>query len=95
MRNSKRLVKIITADLKAIEQGVSNYISENTVAQALAIERLKVCKVCPLFVDEPIAFLRVEDKQIPDLSNKMCDDCGCVLAYKLRQSIITCDKWQK
>lgn len=68
------------------------YIDESV--EKLAEERLKTCMGCDDFVHEPVDFLRVVDDRIPELSNKMCNACGCTSAYKIRQSIKPCDKWQ-
>lgn len=53
------------------------------------------CKSCEHNVEDPVEDMREVDKQIPDLSGKMCDYCGgCVLSYKIRQTIKPCDKWK-
>ena len=78
----------------AIALGIFNFKTNNQNAKLVAEKRLlENCISCPHFIDEPIDFLRVTDSEIPELSNKMCGDCGCVLAYKTRQSIDKCKLW--
>lgn len=92
----KSKVKTIShVGLKPYEAGKHNFYYIDDEAESLAKERLKTCVGCEFFVDEPIDFLRVKDEKIPELSNKMCGNCGCTLAYKIRQSIQPCDKWQQ
>ena len=80
--------------LEPLEIGMRNFKHTDIDIELLAMDRAKECTVCEMFVDEPINFLRVEDKNIPELSNKMCNECGCTLSYKLRQSKTKCKKWQ-
>lgn len=86
---------ILKSGLKPYEVGKHNFENPLLCIEQKAIERLEICKKCDNFVDEPIDFLRVKDERIPELSEKMCNDCGCTLPYKIRQSIKTCEKWQK
>lgn len=74
-------------------EGKFNFENTNIDIELLAIDRTKECLMCDDFVDEPIDFLKVEDKNIPEISNKMCDECGCTLSYKLRQSKTKCKQW--
>lgn len=75
-------------------QGVYNFKTKNAKAKIIAEKRLlENCLSCPHFIEEPIDFLRVTDTEIPELSNMMCNDCGCVLSYKTRQSIDKCKLW--
>lgn len=91
----KKILSLVKNGIEPIEEGINNFNHPNIDVELLAKERKETCVVCPMFVDEPISFLRVEDKSLPELSNKMCDSCGCTLSYKLRQSIEICNKWQK
>ena len=54
------------------------------------------CKDCKYNVIDPVEDMREQDKQIPGISGKMCSHCGgCVLAYKIRQSVIKCEFWDE
>ena len=88
----KKIVSLVNSGLDPVIEGKHNYDNFNIEVEKLAIERLKDCDC---LVDEPISFLRIEDKRIPELSNKMCDICGCTAAYKFRHSIEKCKKWRK
>jgi len=89
----KKIVSLGTNGLEPLEVGMHNFRNPILEIERLAESRKDQCLGCEFYVDEPIKFLRVEDKNIVELSNKMCDDCGCTLSYKLRQSIIKCKKW--
>lgn len=91
----KKVVSLLKNGLEPLEIGMRNFKHTDLDVELLAIERLEICKGCEFFGKEPIDFLRVEDKNIPELSKKMCDECGCTLSYKLRQSKTKCIKWQK
>jgi len=90
----KKMLSLMTNGLEPLEIGMRNFKHVDIDVELLAMDRAKECTGCEMFVDEPIDFLRVEDKNIPELSNKMCDECGCTLSYKLRQSKTKCKKWQ-
>lgn len=90
----KKIVSLIDNGAEALKVGYHNFNHTNIDVELLAEERKNTCLNCPFFVDEPIKFLKVTDKNIPELSGKMCDECGCTLTYKLRQSLIKCNKWQ-
>lgn len=76
-------------------EGKFNFDNPSLEFENLAKKRTFVCVSCPMFINEPIDFLQVEDKRIPEISKKMCNDCGCTLSYKLRQNIQKCIKWQE
>lgn len=99
MQKLKSIVKkagsIIENGIEPVEEGVHNFNNPNPDAEKLAQERAVVCSGCPENIEEPVDFLKVEDERIPELSNKMCNACGCTLAYKLRQSNTVCEKWEK
>lgn len=83
-------------DTKAVAVGVKNFNFINQDAEQLANERFeKSCKNCAFNIHEPIEELRVNDKRIPELSERTCGECGCVLSYKLRQSVKKCGIWQR
>lgn len=83
----------IKKDLKAVISGMSNfYFGMKT---KLAKERFENhCKACEFNMKEPIEDMRVKDSIVPELSNRMCGDCGCVLSYKIRQSVKKCEYWK-
>lgn len=91
----KKIVSLINNGTDPIEEGIRNFNNPVLEIERLAESRKDECIVCDFYVDEPIKFLRVEDKNIVELSNKMCDECGCTLSYKTRQSITKCKKWQE
>lgn len=83
-------------DTKAVAIGIKNFNFLNEKTENLAMERLEAnCKFCNFNILEPIEELRVTDTRIPDLTNRTCGDCGCVLSYKLRQSVKKCSKWEQ
>lgn len=96
MQSFKKKIKtLIKEGFEPVEEGVYNFHNKNVEVEELALRRSEKCSVCPMFEDEPISFLRVEDKSLPLLSGKYCSDCGCTLSYKLRQSKTKCEKWQE
>lgn len=91
----KKIVSLINNGIDPLSVGYDNFKKTDIEVEKLAEERSLDCSNCENFTDEPIGFLKVKDEKIPLISNKMCDECGCTLSYKLRQSIIKCDKWLK
>lgn len=91
----KKIVSLVKNGIEPLNTGYNNFKHPNIDVEILANERKETCVKCPMFVDEPIEFLKVIDNAIPELSNKMCDLCACTLSYKLRQSNNKCDKWLK
>lgn len=93
----KRQEKInIIRDTKAVAIGIKNFNFPYKKAEELAVKRLEnKCKGCNFNILEPIEELRVTDTRIPDLTNRTCGQCGCVLSYKLRQSVKKCSKWEQ
>lgn len=91
----KKIVSLIEHGTDGLEAGMRNFKNPIPEVEALAESRKDTCVGCEFYTEEPIPFLRVTDERIPELSNNMCDECGCTLSYKLRQSINKCDKWQK
>lgn len=89
----KKILSLISNGLEPLEIGMRNFKNIDIDIELLAIDRAKKCTGCEMFIDEPINFLKVIDKYIPGISNKMCDECGCTLSYKLRQSKTKCKKW--
>ena len=83
----------VKKDIKAVISGMTNfYFGRNT---KVARERYENhCKNCKYFQDEPIKDMRVSDSIIEEISGKMCGFCGCVLSYKIRQSVKKCVFWE-
>lgn len=80
--------------LKAIIAGMTNYYLG--LCSGLAKERFeKFCKDCAYNVRDPIPDMRIQDEKAPEISERMCSHChGCVLSYKLRQSVKPCEFWK-
>lgn len=96
MRSFKKKVStIIKKGIDPVKTGVYNFKHPDLKTEQLAIERKNTCINCPFYVDEPIDFFKIKDSRIEELSNKMCDECGCTLSYKLRQSIEKCERWRR
>lgn len=91
----KKIVSLVKNGIDPLEEGMRNFSKPIDSVERLANERKNVCIGCEFYTEEPILFLRVEDVRIPELSNTMCDECGCTLSYKLRQSQTKCIKWQE
>lgn len=91
----KKINTLLNVGIDPYKEGKRNFDNPIIEVEELAKLRLFDCINCPKFVDEPIDFLRVVDERIPELSNKMCDGCGCTLSYKLRQSIEKCELWKE
>lgn len=85
--------KAINLNLKAYNEGKRNF--KAGLLQKEAEERAKICLGCFNCEEEPIEELRVQDFSIPDISNKMCERCGCSIALKIRQNLQGCPlkKW--
>ncbi len=83
----------VKKDLKAVVSGMSNFYFG--LKTKLARERYEEsCKGCELNIKEPIEDMRVKDSIIPELSGRQCGFCGCVLSFKIRQSVKKCQYWK-
>lgn len=83
-------------DISAIIAGIRNFLTGSEKWNDTAIDRLEnFCADCEFFVDEKVVSERVADKDIPGLSGKSCAHCGCVLSFKLRQSVKPCEFWKE
>lgn len=81
--------------IKAIISGMTNFYCRSGNAKKIAKERLENnCSSCAYFITDPVESERVNDKDIPELSGKICSLCGCTSSYKLRQSIKKCEFWK-
>lgn len=80
--------------IKGVIVGMTNY--NLGLSTEVARKRYEdFCKECDFNVQDPVPELRIQDKKIPELSERMCDHCGgCLLSYKLRQSIKPCEFWK-
>ena len=103
MRSFKKKTKSIKGKAKTLlDVGIEPYIigkenfeNPNEYVEILANKRKIKCVSCELFEDEVLESCMIIDIRIPELSNKMCGDCFCILPYKIRQSIKKCDKWNE
>lgn len=91
----KKISSLIKNGIDPLTVGIYNFKNTDFDIELLAMERSMICENCVYFKIEPIYFLKVIDKNIPRLTDKMCDECGCTLSYKLRQSLIKCEQWEK
>lgn len=83
----------VKKDLKAVISGMSNFYFG--LKTKLARERLENhCKGCEFNIKEPIESMRVSDSIIPEISGRQCGLCGCVLSFKIRQSVKKCQYWK-
>lgn len=91
LKNEKDPDVILTT--KAIIVGMTNFYFKNKKNEALD-KFNKFCVNCPSNIVDPAKDMQVEDSEIPEMSKKMCGDCGCVLSFKTRQNIKPCPKWK-
>lgn len=90
---SKKIITLAKDGFAPVQEGVHNFHNPTQEIEELAKERSLTCEGCPLFKKEPVSFLQVEDERIGVLSNMYCEECGCTLPYKTRQSKTICSKW--
>ena len=76
---SKKIRSLVSDGLKPLEVGVANYLLNDPIIEAKARKRYELSKHC--IIKEPIDFLRIKDKRIPELSGMMVSDCGCAAPY--------------
>lgn len=91
----KKILSLISNGIDPLTEGIHNFCNPVLEIERLAENRMNECSLCEFFQTEPISFLRVEDKRIPELTNMYCEECGCTSSYKLRQSITKCKKWSE
>ncbi|PIF44300.1 hypothetical protein CLU96_1241 [Chryseobacterium sp. 52] len=86
----------VSKDIKAVISGMTNFYIHSKSENAKAKARYeKSCAGCAYFISDPIESEKVTDKDIPDLSGKICSLCGCTSSYKLRQTIKPCEFWKE
>jgi hypothetical protein len=96
MQNFKKKLETIKKDgLEPLAIGMKNFKFPKQEVEILAKQRTDTCIYCEKCTDEPIPIFRVEDENIKILSNKICNDCGCTLSYKTRQSLKKCERWKE
>jgi len=81
--------------IKPIIEGLKNKIFINKEVEIKAKIRAETCSDCVKLQDEPIPSLRIKDKKNPKISNKMCGDCWCSIALKIRQDLNICENWHE
>lgn len=81
-------------NIKAINEGIKNFKKNDKKINDLARERYESCK-CGYLPSKIIQATIPEDKAIPEISKKLCEECNCVLSFKLRQGIEKCKKWKR
>ena len=91
----KKVKSIASNGLAPYDAGKANFVANIEKVENTAKSRVQVCTNCPdnNYEQEPIESFRVSDDRIPQLSNKMCGDCGCSLPYLLRQNLKVCKHW--
>ena len=90
---SKKIRSLVSDGLKPLEAGVANYLLNDPIIEAKARKRYELSKHC--IIKEPIDFLRIKDKRIPELSGMMVSDCGCAAPYFYRQDIEKLKEWHE
>ena len=91
----KKIKSIIKNGLTPIEQGLINYNKNDLNTELKAKKRADICYNCNEYKNEPISFLKVNDKKIKKLEGKICGDCSCALPLLLRQNLKICKYWNE
>lgn len=79
---------------RAIMRGMLNFVKGSK--DPFIEKNVYICNSCEHNVEETDKDMIVKDKQFPELSGRMCGDCGgCSLSFKTRQNIKPCRLWQK
>ena len=92
----KKLKTIAENGTSAYQHGKYNFENPKPEFEDLARERYENhCKGCEHFIAEPIKRYQLNDPRIPELSKMYCEDCCCIAAYKLRQTLDICKFWDK
>ena len=90
---SKKIKSLASNGLKPLEEGMRNYLLNNPIIEDKARKRYELSKNC--IVKEPVDFLRIKDKRIPELSEMMAEDCGCAAPFFYRQDIYKLKEWDE
>lgn len=80
-------VKRLINGIKNIDKvAIGAYNFENGINDNLARKiHLKACnESCEHFEDEQVEWLKTDDDAVEGLSGKTCNECWCILSYKLR-----------
>lgn len=77
----------------AIAEAVKNKAKPVPEVEELAKKRIEICSGCPHFKKEKNPFFQVSDKRVKKAHLMACNECGCSLPLKIRQSIEKCVKW--
>jgi len=79
---------------KAIISGFKNYAFLNKEIEEIAINRAKICSICPSAVETMLKQI-LPDSSIKEIAGLKCADCGCILSAKVRQLYDNCpqNKW--
>jgi len=77
-------LKLIFSNRKKIVEGVKNSLFKKSEIEAIALERMEICKACPL-----IDVLGTKC-MIPGTA-PCCSACGCKLSYKTRSLSSQCE----
>lgn len=91
----KKIKTIAKSGLEPIEEGLSNFTLNIPEVERKAEQRAMTCIGCKSFEIEPIDLFKIQDERIPELSDRMCNECGCASPYLLRQDIKICKKWEE
>ncbi len=91
----KKIKSLTKNGLEPLEEGLANYKLNIPRIENKAQQRSLECIGCKSFVIEPIDLFKIEDERLPELSDRMCDECGCASPYLLRQDVKICKKWKK
>lgn len=95
LKKGKTILSNGNDGIDAIKEGINNYNNINPEVEKLAQERINICVGCEFYKDEPNQLLKVDDSLVVEADQMMCNECGCSLPYKIRQSKLKCFKWSK
>lgn len=96
MRSKKIIKSLIKSGLDPFKVGRENFKNPNAEVEELAKERFyNHCLNCDELQDETVDLYKIHDWRIPEASEKYCGDCGCILSFKIRQSVEPCKKWKR
>lgn len=93
MRVKKIVESVKKSGIDPFKEGRKNFLRPKQEIEKLAKQRIEICKACDDFEDETVDLFKVKDKRIPEATEKYCGDCGCIISYKIRQSVEPCKKW--